>query len=177
MYFERNGIVIRNATEKDCEQLAEWWNDGSVMAHAGFPLGLGITAEEIAEKISSDSDASGRRLITEYNGRPIGEANYRNKGDNTAEIGIKICNASMQNKGLGRVILSLLIKYLFSHGYDKIILDTNLNNKRAQHVYELLGFKKLRVNIDSWTDQLGQKQSSVDYELYKENFNDFSKEA
>ena len=75
------------------------------------------------------------------------------------------------------MILSLIIKYLFCHGYDKIVLDTNLNNKRAQHVYELLGFKKLRVNIDSWTDQLGQKQSSVDYELYKENFNDFSKEA
>ena len=95
MYLEYNGIVIRNALSQDCKQLAEWWNDGSVMAHAGFPLGLGITAEEIAEKISTDSDLTCRRLIIEYNGRPIGEANYRNKGDNTAEIGIKICNASM----------------------------------------------------------------------------------
>ena len=174
MFIEHNGIVIRNAEKKDCEQLAGWWNDGGVMAHAGFPLGLGITAEEIAEKLSSDSDDSGRRLMIEYNGVPAGEANYRNKGENVAEIGIKICDPSRQNKGLGRVILSLIINYLFCHGYDKIILDTNLNNKRAQHVYELLGFKKLRVNTGSWTDQLGQKQSSVDYELTKADFNDFS---
>ena len=48
--------------------------------------------------------------------------------------------------------------------------ETNL---RAQHVYESLGFQKLRVNIDSWTDQLGNKQSAVDYELTEDNFIDF----
>ncbi len=174
MFIVYNGVVIRNAGFQDCGQLAEWWNDGDIMAHAGFPLGLGITPEEIAGKLTNDSDKSGRRLIIEYGGVPIGEANYRNKGEDTAEIGIKICERSMQNKGLGRLILSLIIKYLFGHGYGKIVLDTNLKNTRAQHVYELLGFKKLRVNIDSWTDQLGQKQSSVDYELKPEDLNDYS---
>ena len=57
----------------------------------------------------------------------------------------------------------------------KIILDTNLNNTRAQHVYEKLGFKKVRVKNNSWKNQLGEWQSSVDYELVEENFNDFSK--
>lgn len=33
-----NDLCIRNAEGKDCEQLATWWNDGSVMAHAGFPI-------------------------------------------------------------------------------------------------------------------------------------------
>lgn len=49
-------LCIRNAEEADCAQLAKWWNDGSVMAHAGFPRGLGITAEEIREQIKYDSD-------------------------------------------------------------------------------------------------------------------------
>ena len=62
--------------------------------------------------------------------------------------------------------------YLF---FEKIVLDTNLTNKRAQHVYESLGFQKLRVNIDSWIDQLGNKQSAVDYELTEDNFVDFRK--
>ena len=57
----------------------------------------------------------------------------------------------------------------------KIILDTNLNNTRAQHVYEKLGFKKVRVKNNSWKNQLGEWQSSVDYELVEENFNDFTK--
>ena len=61
------------------------------------------------------------------------------------------------------------------HGYKKIILDTNLNNTRAQHVYEKLGFKKIRVKNNSWKNQLGELQSSVEYELVEEYFNDFSK--
>jgi ribosomal protein S18 acetylase RimI-like enzyme len=68
----------------------------------------------------------------------------------------------------------MLIGELFARGYKKIILDTNLNNKRAQHVYETLGFSKVRENIDSWTNQVGEIQSSVDYELIPENFVDFT---
>jgi RimJ/RimL family protein N-acetyltransferase len=61
------------------------------------------------------------------------------------------------------------------YGYDQIRLDTNLNNLRAQHVYEQLGFVKVRVNRDSWTDQLGALQSSVDYECSREQWNSFLK--
>ena len=50
MNIEYDQLCIRNAEKKDCEQLAKWWNDGKVMAHAGFPNGLGTTATEI-EKI------------------------------------------------------------------------------------------------------------------------------
>ena len=176
MLIKHGDLTIRNAAEEDCEQLAAWWNDGAVMAHAGFPNGLGTTPEAIKRLIASDTDETTRRLIIEYRQQPIGEMSYRNKGEGIAEIGIKICNADYQEKGLGRVILSILIHALFEMGYQKIILDTNLNNKRAQHVYEKLGFKKLRVNIDSWKDQLGRPQSSVDYELVPEDFVDFSAE-
>ena len=174
MRIEAGDICIRNALKKDCEQLAKWWNDGKVMAHAGFPLGLGTTAEEIAESLAGDSDETRRRLIIDYRDSSIGEMSYRNKGDNVVEIGIKICETDFQEKGLGRLCLSLLIKELFQRGFQKIVLDTNEKNKRAQHVYELLGFRKLRVNKDSWKNQLGNLQSSVDYELTPENFNDCS---
>ncbi|MBO4685706.1 MAG: GNAT family N-acetyltransferase [Lachnospiraceae bacterium] len=68
----------------------------------------------------------------------------------------------------------MLIAELFARGYEKIVLDTNLKNERAQHVYEMLGFRKLRVNIDSWRDQLGELQSSVDYELVPADFTNYS---
>ncbi len=64
----------------------------------------------------------------------------------------------------------MLIGWLFRNGYQKIILDTNLTNTRAQHVYESLGFRKVRTNIDTWKDQLGRLQSSVDYELVEQDF-------
>lgn len=167
-------ICIRNATASDCEQLVAWWNDGKVMAHAGFPKGIGTTTEKIKEQIATDTDDTRRRLMIVYDGRSIGEMCYSNQGEKVADIGIKICNTEYQEKGLGRVILSLFIKELFAMGYEKIVLDTNLKNLRAQHVYELLGFEKVRVNRDSWKDQLGELQSAVEYALVPEQFEDYS---
>lgn len=165
-----NDLCIRNAEGKDCEQLAAWWNDGSVMAHAGFPNGLGTTAEEIKEQIANDSDDTKRRLIIEYRGTSIGEMSFYVYEGKKVEIGIKICNSDFQGKGLGRVILSMLIEKLFSMGYELIFLDTNLKNTRAQHVYELLGFKKIVINENSWKNQLGELQTSIDYELRASDF-------
>ena len=169
MELQHGNILLRDATKADAKQLAEWWNDGAVMAHAGFPNGLGTTEEEVAEDIGTGA------LIIEEAGKPIGEANYRIVDDKVAKIGIKICETDCQNRGLGRIILSMLISWLFEQGFEKIVLDTNLTNLRAQHVYESLGFRKLRINYDSWTDQLGNKQSAVDYELTEDNFVDFRK--
>ena len=176
MFLKHNNLIIRNATEKDAEQLALWWNDGKIMAHAGFPNGTGQTANSIADSLREDTDTTYRRLIMEMDNISIGEMNYRNKGDQIAEIGIKICDFSKQNKGVGKILLSMLISSLFNDfGYQKIILDTNLKNKRAQHVYEELGFTKLRVNENSWTNQIGELQSSIDYELYQKDFINFAK--
>ena len=70
----------------------------------------------------------------------------------------------------------MLIGSLFEDfGYEKIVLDTNLKNERAQHVYEKLGFKKVRINYDSWKNQLGELESTVDYELYAKDFVNFAK--
>ena len=169
MYIQYDTLLIRDAVTADAQQLTAWWNDGAVMAHAGFPLGLGTTVEKVIAGLGNG------RLILEENERLIGEACYRKVGEGIAEIGIKICETDCQNRGLGRIILSMLISWLFEQGVEKIVLDTNLTNLRAQHVYESLGFQKLRVNIDSWTDQLGNKQSAVDYELTEDSFVDFRK--
>lgn len=188
-------IIIREVVAEDAVQLVAWWNDGKVMAHAGFPNGLGTTVEVVSKQIAEQSVKNCRHMILytdEPTGgeancsnvcdfmegqncrevqRPIGEMNYREIDKSTCEMGIKICDSSMQNKGLGKIILSLFIEGLFTEcGYKKILLDTNLNNKRAQHVYEQLGFRKVRVNENAWKNQLGEWQSSVDYELTEGEF-------
>lgn len=170
-------LLIREATVDDAEQLCIWWNDGKIMEHAGFPNGLGTTVDVIRKQITERTTGNfneNQRHIIIYKNNPIGEMNYFEVDDGICEIGIKICDFSMQNKGLGKVSLSLFISTLFDkYGYQKIILDTNLKNRRAQHVYEQLGFKKIRINENSWKDQVGILQSSVDYELTKENFVSF----
>ena len=186
MRLEQGKLCIKNAEQEDCKQLVSWWNDGAVMAHAGFLNGLGTNEEKVQKQIAADSDDTRRHLVIWYDGNRIGEMSYANLGDSleetgedtienrTADIGIKICNSTFQEKGLGKIVLSMLIRELFSRGYTKIVLDTNLKNKRAQHVYERLGFQKVNIRMDAWIDQVGKKQSVVDYELTKEHFVDFA---
>ena len=164
MKIQYENLTLRKAGLPDVKQLAAWWNDGTVMAHAGFPNGVGVTEEEVAKGLGNGC------MVIEENDRLIGECSYRNIADGIAEIGIKICETDCQNRGIGRKILSMLIGWLFRNGYSKIVLDTNLTNTRAQHVYESLGFQKVRTNIDSGKDQLGRLQSFVDYELTEKNF-------
>lgn len=174
MLLKHKNLTIRNATIDDAKLLASWWNDGKVMEHAGFPNGTGQTTQSIAECLKDDTDNTHRRLIIEIDNTAVGEMVYRNKGNGVAEIGIKICDFSKQNKGNGKILLSMLIHSLYNDlGYKKIILDTNLKNKRAQHVYEQLGFIKLRVNENTWINQIGEIQSSIDYELYQKDFHNF----
>lgn len=100
------------------------------MAHAGFPNGTGQTAEEIINSLKNDTDDIYRLLIIDIDGIAIGEMNYRNKGSGMVEIGIKICDFSKQNKGIGKILLSMLIASLFNEmGYTKIIINTNSNNE------------------------------------------------
>lgn len=167
MKIKHKNLTIRQADVADAKQLTAWWNDGAVMAHAGFPNGLGTTEEEVIEGLGNG------RMVIEESDRLIGECIYRNIADGVAEIGIKICETDCQNRGVGRKVLSMLIGWLFKNGYSKIVLDTDLTNTRAQHVYESLGFRKVRTNIDSWKDQLGRLQSSVDYELVETDFNSY----
>jgi RimJ/RimL family protein N-acetyltransferase len=170
MNFKNGDLRIRNATEKDAKILSTWWNDGDIMAHAGFPNGLSISEEEVAESLKKDNEQN-RRLIIEVEDDPIGEMSYRTTDDKVAAIGIKICKTKKQNRGYGSEFVKMLMNHIFmTMKYDKIILDTNLDNQRAQHVYEKLGFKKIRTNLNSWTNQVGELQSSVDYELSKDEY-------
>ena len=170
MKLQFENLTIRQAEVADAEQLAAWWNDGAVMAHAGFPNGLGTTEEEVIKGLGKGC------MVIEESDRLIGECCYRNVENGVAEIGIKICETDCQNRGVGRKVLSMLIGWLFKNGYSRIVLDTNLKNARAQHVYESLGFRKVRTNINAWKDQLGQPQSSVDYELVEKDFVSYESE-
>ena len=161
-------LTLRSAEKSDAPLLCGWWNDGKVMAHAGFPFGVGTTVEDVEARIAAINDDN-QVLIIEVDGKPAGEMSYRRVGD-AAEIGIKICDETQQNKGYGTKLLQMFITALFAKGFERIILDTNYKNTRAQHVYEKLGFQKVRIRHNAWNDQLGQPQTAVDYELKKADF-------
>ncbi|MEG2289370.1 MAG: GNAT family protein [Clostridium sp.] len=176
MIIKKDNLLIRSATVEDAETLTNWWNDGRIMAHAGFPNGLGQALEETINQIKKNDINLSQRCIIQADNNRIGEMSFT-IGENFAEIGIKICEISYQNHGYGKCILRMLIDYLFTDEeinnkvkIEKIILDTNIDNKRAQHVYEKLGFRKVATNVDVWKNQLGEWQTSIDYEMSLEDY-------
>ena len=143
MELIKNNLCIRYATINDANILCKWWNDGKIMIHAGFPNGINTNVQKIIKQISEETNETIRRFIIEIDNEPSGEMNYKNKGNNIADIGIKICVFNKQEKGYGTILLKMFIDYLFNElEFKKITLDTDNNNKRAQYVYEKIGFKK-----------------------------------
>ena len=65
--------------------------------------------------------------------------------------------------------------WLFDQGYREILLKVDGDNKRAQHVYEQIGFVPVATHKESWKDQLGNLRWEIDYRLTQENFNNYAK--
>lgn len=171
MELRNNDLALREAMPSDARKLTEWWNDGDVMEHAGFPKGLGVTEEETRKMLENTDPAKMIRLIIEVDEKSVGECSFRLEG-HQAEIGIKLCETEYQNRGFGRRALRMMINHIFDRyeQIEKIVLDTDVNNKRSRHVYELLGFNLVATRPDAWQDQLGAWRTDVDYELTRENF-------
>mgnify|MGYP001254207971 CR=1 FL=1 len=168
----QDNIRLRSANLDDSNILNQWWNDGAVMDHAGFPNGLGQSLEETKESILRFSSPSELMMI-EIDGVLVGGANYEIKG-NIAYPGWKICDSSYQNKGYGTQVIKMIFHHLFSCEnlkIEKIKWDTLLENDRAQHIYEeKLKARKINVIENAFVDQLGRKRTAVEYELCKEEF-------
>lgn len=132
---------------------------------------VNITYHEISIRNAEKKDCN-QLAIWWNDGKVMEHAGFPNGlGTSAAEIEKQIANDD--DKAKRRLIVEYkgtLIEELFNRGANLIFLDTNLKNTRAQHVYEMLGFRKVSVNIDSWKNQLGELQSSVNYELEVNDF-------
>ncbi len=163
-------IIIRTSQQEDATVLCKWWNDGSIMAHAGFPKGLSLTVHEV-EALIAKNDESTQILMILMDDMPVGEMSYRLLNSHCAEIGIKLCESTYQNKGYGTLCIEMLLMYIFETiKANSVVLDTHINNTRAQKVYEKIGFQKVETRLQSWQDQLGQWQTSVHYQMTQDHY-------
>ncbi|NLY19702.1 MAG: GNAT family N-acetyltransferase [Tissierellia bacterium] len=177
MRVEKDNIVIRSAVEDDAMYLNRWWNDGDVMEHAGFPKGLNLSLEETIKNIKSWENKLDELCIIEIDGIPIGELNFKIKGD-TAYPGWKICEKEYQNIGYGPKVINLLLNFIFSdvdinslETICEISWDTMAENTRAQYVYEeKIGARKTDLKRNHWKDQLGNWRDTIYYAINREEF-------
>jgi ribosomal protein S18 acetylase RimI-like enzyme len=125
-----------------------------------------------APNIKKYSEGWGRKgdrsLIALTDNNPIGAVWYRlfsetNTGygfvdSDTPELGIAI-NSEYRGQGIGRILMSEIIKQAEFDGYKSLSLSVNPENTSAVKLYEKLGFKYFGLSGTSWTMKLNVSSS------------------
>lgn len=137
-------INIRPLTENDLSYKIRWYNDERINKYLHYE-----------EKFEYDktlkwfknikSDLSRFENIIEYNNKPVGiiglfEIDKKNR---KAGIYITIGELDIQGKGIAYKTMMKFMEYCFNEfELEKIYLYTDLENIRAQKLYEKIGFRK-----------------------------------
>jgi RimJ/RimL family protein N-acetyltransferase len=107
MHIKYKQYTIEKAEKHHSNLLASWWNDGNIMSYFGYPLGMNVTEDDVISELDNDQQKLYHRLMICADNTYVGETYYQHLDNETAKIGIRICNHTLQNKGMGRIILSI----------------------------------------------------------------------
>lgn len=144
-------IEVREVTVKDAKNLLEFCNQvGSEtdnLSYGSEGMGLSVAEEEkILAKFQNAKTC--HFLLAKENGQIVGTCNcrsFRKKClSHRAEIGIAVKKAYW-NKGIGRKLLTRLIDLSRQSGLKILSLEVRTDNKGAIHLYESLGFRRIRT--------------------------------
>jgi RimJ/RimL family protein N-acetyltransferase len=145
-------VTLRPMMHADAPHLRRWANEPDF---AWFQWGRrpGRFADDEAARKWMNVIAENRGVVfaIEYEGRPIGQVNYRDlrpKGQ-SAEVGIGIGEPALWGKGLGREALGLLVRHLVEElGVHRVSLSVLAYNDRAIASYKAAGFEVEGVERD-----------------------------
>ncbi|MBO6165613.1 MAG: GNAT family N-acetyltransferase [Eubacterium sp.] len=161
--FEVGGkeLVLRSATEEDTEMLMSYLKQ--VCGETRFlmfeedevSLTLDYEKEFIRKHMESDDSTL---IIGLYDGEYIGNCSFNREGASRrnahrAGIGIALFQ-KFTGLGLGRIMLTNLLEFIKSLGYEQVELIVIEGNDRARHLYESVGFVEYgrRPNANKYDD-------------------------
>lgn len=164
-------ISIRLLRSADLDLMAKWLSDPKVYEFVhGKPKDLTWVKKKYGPRIVKKEKINSS--IIEYKSTPVGyiqyfdikpyEADYEMK--NTKDIwaiDLWIGEPAYWEKGIGSKALKLVIDNIIKNKKaKKIIIDPHVDNPRAIHVYEKVGFKKVKIlkaheaykdtKVDAW---------------------------
>lgn len=124
-------VSLREFMQKDTEALV-----------AIFSEAFGDTRSESLELIEFNTTTEGLKIWTaELNGDVVGTVTTRKEGEVQWITAFAVA-PSMQGRGIGTQILRWVKDYAVRNGEKTIILDVEIENSCALHVYEKAGFMK-----------------------------------
>jgi len=158
-------VVLRPMTYDDAPALISWANDADF---AWFQWGRrpGRWKDDAAAREWMDRFAQrdGMLFAIEYEGRAIGQANYRDwqPKAKSAEVGIGIGEPALWSKGLGREALGLLLTHLVQDKRaHRVSLHVLAYNDRAIASYKATGFQVEGIERDAVMTDRGHYADDV----------------
>jgi N-acetyltransferase len=158
-------VTLRPMTHADAPHLVRWANDPDFTWYQWGRRPGRFPDDEAARKwMDVIAGLRGVVFVIEHEGRPIGQANYRDlrpKGK-SAEVGIGIGEPALWGKGLGREALTLLVRHLVDDlGVHRVSLTVLAFNDRAIASYKAAGFEVEGIERDgvmtdrgTWADDV-----------------------
>ena len=135
----REPELIREAEKGDFPELAR-------MAGEYFrELGLELDPQGLDRDVADPARAyqGGGILVALDQGRPVGMVGLRVIDPGTGEIKRMYIRASARSAGLGRRLMEAVIDLARQRGLTRLVLDTKLELKAANALYESFGFKDI----------------------------------
>lgn len=130
-----NGLALREATPADLDDMA-------AISGACFSEPPEQARHFLIRSMEADNRA---QYIAHLSGVPAGIcATGMQEGEATI-FGLAVLPA-LQNKGIGRGIIALILQDLFARGIAEILIEVDSTNARALHLYKSVGFVVETVN-------------------------------
>ena len=130
-----------------------------------------VTPEEMNTYYDRYIDGQRSRALTMVdNGDIVGYITLRNPADNPTEqrLGFVIVDDSKRGRGLGKVLVSIAVKYAFEAlGATKVSLGVFENNPSAIHCYEAAGFHRVSLPETESYECLGEVWNCIEMEMKK----------
>lgn len=158
-------VRLRPARADDAPHFIRWANEPEFAWHQwGRGPGRFTDAASFVTWTGFFAERSGRLLVIEHEGRPIGFANYRDwrPKPRSCEIGIGIGEPALWSRGLGRDALGALLRHLTADlGAHRITLEVLAFNDRAIASYRSCGFEVEGVERDAVLTDRGTYADAV----------------
>ena len=150
--FDLNGktITLRSPKKEDSKMLLDWLktvcDETPFLLQYGDEVKLTIEQEEAFIETRNTSD-SGLMILAFVDGEFAGNCSFDSVGPSRrskhrADIGIALYQKNT-GAGLGRQMLTRLLKRIKDEGFEQAELTCIEGNDRAFHLYESLGFKEI----------------------------------
>jgi ribosomal protein S18 acetylase RimI-like enzyme len=124
---------------------------GAVVAHHGRLYGREYGVDSTFEShVAASVAAAGKRgfprpgeglWIVERDGAHLGSIGLTDDGDDLATLRWFVLDASLRGRGLGRRLVSEVLAFAESSGYERVGLETFSELTAAAHIYRSSGFE------------------------------------